>query len=80
MLFVRLLQWGRERLKTVTGQLGAGRDGTLDVGGALVLVGAITLAALVGTPPVATLVGGIAVAILFVVARSWMVVQEQQTT
>ena len=52
MPLVRLLQWGRERLKAVTGQPGAGRDGSLDVGGALLLVGAITLAALVGAPPI----------------------------
>jgi hypothetical protein len=42
-------------------------------------VGAITLAATLGLPPVATLGGGIGVAILFVVARSWIVVREQQT-
>ena len=79
MPLARLLRWGRERLKAITGQLGTGRDGSLDVGGALLLVGTITLAATLGVPLVVTLGGGIGMAILFVVARSWVVVQEQQT-
>lgn len=79
MPLARLLRWGRERLKAITGQPGAGRDGSLDVGGALLLVGTITLAATLGVPPVVTLGGGIGVAILFVVVRSWVMVQEQQT-
>jgi len=77
MSLARLLQWGRERLKTVTGQPGAGHDGSLDVGGALLLVGVITLAALVGMPPALTVGGGIVGAILFVMTRTWVVVQEQ---
>ncbi|PSQ90396.1 MAG: hypothetical protein BRD43_02130 [Bacteroidetes bacterium QS_4_64_154] len=79
MPLARLLRWGRERLKAITGQPGTGRDGSLDVGGALLLVGTITLAATLGVPLVVTLGGGIGMAILFVVVRSWVVVQEQQT-
>ncbi|MFB6231694.1 MAG: hypothetical protein ABEL04_11120 [Salinibacter sp.] len=75
---VRLLRWGRERLEAITGQPGAGRDGSLDVGGALLLVGAITLVALVGAPPLLTVGGGIGGAVLFVLARTWIVVQERQ--
>jgi hypothetical protein len=71
---VSLLQWGREGLGAVVGRPLGGRDGSLDIGGAVLLVGAITLAATLGLPPVATLGGGIGVAILFVVARSWIVV------
>jgi hypothetical protein len=77
MPLAHLLRWGRERLKAVTGHLGTGHDGSLDVGGALLLVGGITLVATLGVPPAATLGGGIGMAILFVVARSWVVVQEQ---
>jgi hypothetical protein len=79
MPLARLLRWARERLKAITGQLGTGRDGSLDVGGALLLVGTVTLAATLGVPLVVTLGGGIGMAILFVVVRSWVVVQEQQT-
>jgi hypothetical protein len=43
----------------------------------VLLVGAVTLAATLGLPPVVTLGGGIGAAILFVVARSWMAVREQ---
>ena len=54
--------------------------GSLDIGGAMLLVGVITTTAMLGVPPALTIGGGIGVAILFVVARSWMVVQEQQAT
>jgi hypothetical protein len=46
--------------------------------GALLLVGAITGAAVLGAPPLLTVGGGVGVAVLFVGARSWVVVQEQQ--
>jgi hypothetical protein len=44
-----------------------------------VLVGVITLAAGVGAPPLLTLGGGLGLAVLFVAARSWVVVQDAQT-
>lgn len=74
---VRLLRWGREGLGAVAGRPSGGRDGSLDIGGAVLLVGTITLAATLGLPPVVILGGGIGAAILFVVARSWMAVREQ---
>jgi len=77
MPIVRLLRWGREGLGAVAGRPSGGRDGSLDIGGAMLLVGAVTLAATLGLPPVVILGGGIGAAILFVVARSWMVVQER---
>ena len=58
---------------------GTGRDGSLNVGEAFLLVGTSTLAATLGVPLVVTLGGGIGMAILFVVVRIWVVVQEQQT-
>jgi hypothetical protein len=73
---VRLLQWGHECLEAATEQSET-RHGSLDAGGALLLVGAITVAALVGLPPLLTVGGGIGAAVLFVVARTWVAVQEQ---
>jgi uncharacterized membrane protein len=73
---VRLLQWSRTSLEGATGQPGWSH-GSLDVGGALLLVGAITAAALVGAPPLLTVGGGIGIAVLFVVARTWLAVQER---
>jgi len=74
---VRLLRWGRDGLGAVAGRPSGGHDGSLDIGGAVLLVGAVTLVATLGLPPVVTLGGGIGAAILFVVARSWMTVWEQ---
>lgn len=71
---VRLLQWSRRGLGTVAGP----RCVSPDLGGALLLVGAITLAAVLGAPPLLTVGGGVGLAVLFVVARSWVVVREQQ--
>ena len=79
MPLVSLLRWGRAGTKALVGQ-SARRHGSSDVGGALVLVGAITLAAGVGAPPLLTLGGGLGLAVLFVAARSWLVVQDAQTT
>lgn len=73
---VHLLRWGRESLEAMTEQAGT-RHGSLDAGGALLLVGAITMAAVIGLPPLVTVGGGTGVAILFVLARSWVAVQEQ---
>ena len=73
---VRLLQWSHESLEGVPGLSGR-RHGSLDAGGALLLVGAITMAAVVGLPPLLTIGGGIGGAVLFVLARSWVAVQEQ---
>ncbi|PSQ71982.1 MAG: hypothetical protein BRD31_02180 [Bacteroidetes bacterium QH_2_64_26] len=72
---VRLLQWSHESLESVPGPSGR-RQGALDAGGALLLVGAIAVAAMVGLPPLLTIGGGIGVAVLFVVARTWVAVQE----
>ena len=72
---VRLLQWSHESLEGVPGPSGR-RQGALDAGGALLLVGAIAVAAMVGLPPLLTIGGGIGVAVLFVVARTWVAVQE----
>ena len=71
---VRLLRWSHESLEGVPGLSGR-RHGSLDAGGALLLVGAITMAAVVGLPPLLAIGGGIGVAVLFVVARTWVVVQ-----
>lgn len=73
---VRLLQWSHESLGAVTGQSGR-RRGSLDAGGAFLLIGAIAVAALVGLPLLLTIGGGIGGAVLFVVARTWVAVQEQ---
>jgi len=75
---VRLLQWVRTRLGTLPGLSGTGRHGSSDIGAAMLVVGAITTAAVIGLPPLLTMGGGIGMAILFVVARSWIVVQDQQ--
>jgi hypothetical protein len=75
---VRLLQWSHECLEVATGRSGT-RHGLLDAGDALLLVGAITMAALIGLPPLLTVGGGIGVAVLFVVARTWLAVQEQSS-
>jgi hypothetical protein len=72
---VRLLQWSHESLEGVPGSSGR-RQGALDAGGALLLVGAIAVAAMVGLPPLLTIGGGIGGAVLFVVARTWVAVQE----
>jgi len=72
-----LLRWGRHGVQAVVGRR-AGGHGSADVGGALFLVGTITLAAVVGLPPLLTLGGGVGLAVLFVVARSWIVVQDEQ--
>jgi len=77
MPLVRLLRWGRTGMRALAGR-SARASGSSDVGGALVLVGAVTLAAVVGAPPLLTLGGGIGLAVLFVVARSWMVVQDER--
>ena len=77
MPIVHLLRWGRAGLSAVAGHPSGSRGGSLDIGGAVLLVGAVTLAATLGLPPVVTLGGGIGAAILFVVARSWMAVREQ---
>lgn len=74
MPLVRLLQWSRWGLGAVAGP---GRVSS-DLGGALLLVGTITLAAMLGAPPLLTVGGGVGLAVLFVVARSWVVVREQQ--
>jgi hypothetical protein len=74
---VRLLRWGRRRVRAIVGP-SAQADGTSDVGEALLLVGTITGAAMMGSPPLLTLGGGIGLAVLFVVARSWIVVQDEQ--
>jgi len=73
---VRLLRWGRKRMRALLGP-SAQADGSSDVGEALLLVGTITLAAIVA-PPLLTLGGGLGLAVLFVVARSWIVVQDEQ--
>mgnify|MGYP006423797851 CR=1 FL=1 len=73
---VRLLQWARRGLGAVTGRPLGECDGGLDIGGAVLLVGAITLAAGMGMPPLLTLGGGIGLAVLFVVARSCIVVRD----
>lgn len=73
---VRLLQWGHEFLESVIGQSGR-RHGSLDAGGAFLLVGAITGTAMVGVPPLLTVGGGLGGAILFVVARTWIAVRER---
>ncbi|MFB6280336.1 MAG: hypothetical protein ABEK75_12590 [Salinibacter sp.] len=73
---VRLLQWGHESLEAVIGPSGR-RHGSLDAGGAFLLVGAISMAAMIGLPPLLTVGGGIGVAVLFVVARTWLAVQER---
>ncbi|MEF8865890.1 MAG: hypothetical protein V5A20_09025 [Salinibacter sp.] len=78
MPLVFLLRWGRAGTKALVGR-SAGRHGSSDVGGALVLVGGITLAAGGGAPPLLTLGGGLGLAVLFVAARSWVVVQDVQT-
>lgn len=75
---VHLLRWSRERVGAVAGQPTAGQRGSLDLGGALFLVATITLTAVLGLPPRLTVGGGIGLAVLFVVARSWVVVTEQQ--
>ncbi len=77
MPLVHLLRWGRNGVQAIVGRPARGR-GSADVGGALVLVGTITLAAVVGAPPLLTLGGGVGLAVLFVVARSWIVVQDEQ--
>lgn len=73
---VRLLQWSRASLEGVSGQ-SRWSHGSLDAGGAFLLVGAITMAALVGVPLLLTVGGGIGIAVLFVVARTWLTVQER---
>ena len=73
---VRLLQWSHESLGDVTGQSGRQR-GSLDAGGVFLLIGAIAVAAMVGLPLPLTIGGGIGGAVLFVMARSWVAVQEQ---
>lgn len=73
---VRLLQWSHESLEAVAGPFGR-RHGSIDAGGAFLLVGAITTAAVIGLPPLLTVGGGIGAAVLFVVARTWVAVQEQ---
>lgn len=77
MPLVHLLEWGRDGVHRVVGRP-ARRHGAADVGGALLLVGTITLAGVAGAPPLVTLGGGVGLAVLFVVARSWMVVRDEK--
>jgi hypothetical protein len=73
---VRLLQWGHARPEAATGQSEARRR-SFDAGVALLLVGGITAAAVVGLPPLLTVGGGTGAAVLFVGARAWIAVAEQ---
>jgi hypothetical protein len=73
---VRLLQWGHACLEAATGQSET-RHGSIDAGGAFLLVGAITTAAVIGLPPLLTVGGGTGAAVLFVGARAWIAVAEQ---
>ncbi len=75
---VSLMRGVRRRLRALFGRAPGPRHGPCDVCGALLLVGAITGAAVLGAPPLLTVGGGVGVAVLFVGARSWVVVQEQQ--
>lgn len=77
MPIVRLVRWSRTGLEEVVGAPFSEQREPSDLVGALAVVGAITLAAMVGAPPLLTVGGGMALAVLFVVARSWVVAQEQ---
>lgn len=72
---VRLIRWGRQSLGRLAGGA-VGHHGSSDLGGALFLVGVITLTAGLGAPPLLTVGGGLGLAVLFVVARSCVVAQE----
>lgn len=78
MPIVRLIRWSRTGLGEVVGAPFSAQEGPSDLGGALVVLGMITLTAVVGAPPLLTVGGGMALAVLFVVARSWVVAQEQR--
>lgn len=75
---VRLLQWARTGLGGAIGLPADTYRASLELGAAIGLVGAITAVAAVGVPPLLTLGGGLGLAVLFVVARSWVVVRERR--
>lgn len=74
---VRLLRWIRKRLTVAVTRSSGARRASLELGGAVLLVGAITTIAMLGVHPLLPVGGGIGLSVLFVVAHSWIVAQEQ---
>ncbi|GEM_PF-5219612 len=75
--FVLLLRWERERLTAVVERGLGAQHGSCDVCGALLLVAAVTLMAVLGGPLRLTMAAGVGLSVLFVVAHCWVAVQEQ---
>lgn len=74
---VQLLLWTGKRLHGAVGLPRNTQRSSVELGGTALFVGGITAATLLALPPVLTLSGGLVLAVLFVIARSWIVARER---
>lgn len=73
---VSVLRWTGATLRSTLGLRPGAQRTLLGIGSAGLFVGIIVGLTTLGLHPLLTLVGGLGLAVLLVVARSWMVVQE----